>query len=284
MMNAGTPLVSIIIPCYNHGNYILDTIASIEAIEDKSLYEVIIVNDGSTDGTTGNILKEFDRTRPDNYTVIFQENQGVCATRNNAISKAKGMYILPLDADNKLYPDYLYKAVEIFKSDPEVSVVYSNGKLTGSEQGVRYQMDFNLHALLTYNYIDTCAVYKKTLWEELGGYDANMKWGLEDWEFWLHAKFKGHKFHHIDEELFEYRVEDNLRTKKLFSDGNNINKLMDYMIGKHAGYYGPQFVTEYLLNKFRQHPVSFIRIMVIHAYFPKLFNKLVQRGKLRKYI
>lgn len=277
-------LLSIIIPCYNHGNYILDTIASVEAITDKSLYEVIIINDGSTDGVTEDVLREFEKAKPANYTVVFQENQGVCATRNNAIRMARGKYILPLDADNRMYPEYLYKALEVFNADPKVSVVYSNGKLTGNEQGVRYQMDFNMHALLTHNYIDTCAIYKKTMWEELGGYDQNMVWGLEDWEFWLHATFKGHKFHHIDEELFEYRVEDNLRTKKLMSDENNINELMEYMAKKHPGYYGPQYITQYMMRKMRQSPRFFLTRLIIQAFFPRLFDKMVQKGKFRLYI
>lgn len=283
-MKTHTPLFSIVIPCYNHGKYILDTIASIEAIEDKHLYEVIIVNDGSTDGTTDTILKEFEQSKPDNYTIIFQENQGVCATRNNAIAMARGKYILPLDADNKIYADYIYKALEVFNNKPKVSVVYSNGIHTGNEDGVRYQMDFNLHALLTHNYIDTCAIYKKTMWEELGGYDANMVWGVEDWEFWLHATFKGYKFHHIDEELFEYRVEDNLRTKTLMSDENNLNQLMDYMAKKHPVHFGPQYFTSYILRRLKQSPRYFFRRLIIEAYFPKLFDKLVRQGKMRKYL
>lgn len=278
------PLFSVVIPCYNHGNYILDTIASIEAIEDKNLYEVIIINDGSTDGTTDQILREFEKTKPDNYTIVFQKNQKLPTTRNNGIRMAKGKYILPLDADNKVLPDYIYKSLEVFNADPKVSVVYANAQLAGNEEGVRYQMDFNLQALIAYNYIDACAVFKKSMWEELGGYDANMVYGMEDWEFWLHAAFRGHKFHHIDEELFIYRVEDNALTKTLFSSENNVNELMDYMMKKHAGFYGPHYITEHIMKKVKQAPLYFSRRIILQAFFPKLFDKLVQKGKFRKYI
>lgn len=283
-MKPGNPRVSIVVPCYNHGKYVPEIIQGIEAIGEKSLYEVIIVNDGSTDGITETILKDFDKAKPENYTVIFQENQGVCATRNNAIRMARGEFILPVDADNRVYPEYIYKALEIFETNPEISIVYSDAKLTGHESGVRYQMDFNLHALMTYNYIDTCAIYRKTVWEALGGYDANMIWGFEDWEFWLHAAFKGFKFHHINEELFEYRVEDNARTKNLLSSESNVNALMNYMMNKHSQYYGPNYATQYMLNRLKFAPLYFIRKLLLQAYFPRLFNKLVQRGKMRWYL
>lgn len=277
------PRISIVIPCYNHGEYIPETIASIEQIEHKHLYEVIIVNDGSTDKTTNDYLKNLQQENKENYTIVFQDNQGVCRTRNNAISIAKGDYILPLDADNILYPEYIYRSVEILDNNKDISVVYGNAKLIGEETGIRLQRDFNLQSLMLDNYIDTCAVFKRSLWEDVGGYDPEMKTGLEDWEFWLHAAFKGHLFHHIDEVLFEYRVVANSRTNKLISTKTNANNLLDYMSAKHTKYFSPAAIDENLLDKFKSNPMVFITKLFLKAYFPHKFQSLANKGKFRKF-
>lgn len=282
-MEKANPRVSIVIPCYNHGEYIPETIASIEQIEDKNLYEVIIVNDGSTDQTTNDYLKNLQQENKDNYTIIFQENQGVCFARNKAISLSRGTYILPLDADNILYPEYIYRSIDIMDNSKDISVVYSNVQLIGEETGTKIQRDFNLQSLMLDNYIDTCAVFKRSLWEDVGGYDPNMRTGLEDWEFWLHAAFKGYKFYHIDEVLFEYRVVANSRTNKLISTKVNANNLLDYMSAKHTKYFSPTAIDENLLAKFKSNPMVFITKLFLKAYFPNKFLSLANKGKFRKF-
>ncbi|HEY8916042.1 MAG TPA: glycosyltransferase family 2 protein, partial [Chitinophaga sp.] len=90
----GNPIVSIIIPCYNQGHFLQDALKSLAAC-DADLYELIIVNDGSTDAATNTYLRELSNQ---GYHVIFQENQGLGAARNTGIRAAKGRYLLPLDA------------------------------------------------------------------------------------------------------------------------------------------------------------------------------------------
>src|SRR6266540_5603640 len=116
-------LVSLITPCYNHGIYIHEAIASIPY--EKLTYEIehIIVNDGSTDPFT---LEKLNQLEENGYKVIHQENLGLAAARNNAIKVAKGKYILPLDSDNKLHENYLTKAVEILENDDSIDVVYGD--------------------------------------------------------------------------------------------------------------------------------------------------------------
>src|SRR4051812_35874782 len=87
------PKISIVIPCFNHGKYLKEAIQSVEQIQDKSLYELIIVNDGSTDEYTNRLMKSLSRK---GYHIIFQNNQGLSASRNNAINVARAEYILPL--------------------------------------------------------------------------------------------------------------------------------------------------------------------------------------------
>lgn len=276
------PKVSIIIPCYNHGKYIDETLASINKIEDQSVFEVIIIDDGSKDPFTADKLKNISDQGL--YKVIFQENQGVSAARNNAIMVSKGEYILPVDADNRIMPDYLPKALAILEQKPEISVAYGNGIHFGAHDGIKYQNDFNLQLLMLYNYIDVCALFRKKLWADVGGYDTNMRSGIEDWEFWLHAAFKGHRFHHIDEVLFEYRVLPTSRNHMLLSDKSNTNHLMDYMAAKHSEYFSPKHLDDTLIMRYKYSPAGFIYKLFLKIYFPNKFDALVRKGKLRKYI
>ncbi|MDP6909524.1 MAG: glycosyltransferase family A protein, partial [Flavobacteriales bacterium] len=114
--------VSIIIPCYNHGEFLKEAIDS-TGIDANEFCEVIIVNDGSTDELT---LKIFDGISGERIRVIHQENKGVSAARNQGMNVAKGDFILLLDADNTIDPDYYNKAIQVFDSQPEISIIYSN--------------------------------------------------------------------------------------------------------------------------------------------------------------
>lgn len=276
------PRVSIIMPCYNHGQYIDEALAGIELIEDKDMYEVIIVDDGSTDAFTKQKLAVLKETGK--YTMLFQKNQGVSVARNYAISNAKADIILPLDADNKVYPEYLYKGLATLEANPDISVVYANGLHFGERNDIKYQRDFNLQALMLDNFVDTCAVFRKKLWEDVGGYDITMRSGYEDWEFWLHAAFKGHKFHHIDEVLFEYRMLSDSRNHRVKADKKKTNSIMDYMMQKHGEFYSPKLIDDTLLLRYRHNPAAFIYKFILRLYFPKKYYKLVAEGKLRKYI
>src|SRR5437899_68511 len=97
------PFVSVIIPCFNHGEFLMDAVHSVEECA-RTLYEIIIVNDGSTDPPTVQLLKDLEEK---GYNIINQNNQGLAAARNNGIAAATANYILPLDADNKIRPEYI---------------------------------------------------------------------------------------------------------------------------------------------------------------------------------
>ena len=165
------PKISIIIPCYNHGQYIREAIQSVEQCDDKDLYEIIILNDGSTDKFTIEVLQQLADNR---YHIINQSNLGLGAARNNAIKKAQGKYILPLDSDNKIRPEYIYESIKILDEQPGIAMVYGDAEYFGEETGRQKVGKFNLQKIMLGNYIDACAVYRKSAWEALGGYDEKM--------------------------------------------------------------------------------------------------------------
>ncbi|MGB7274697.1 MAG: glycosyltransferase, partial [Geitlerinemataceae cyanobacterium] len=233
-------VVSVIIPCYNQGEYLLEAIASVQSCQ-ESLYELIIVNDCSQVSATKKVL-EYLRKR--NYNIIdTPQNVGLAEARNIGIRQAKGRYILPLDADNKIDPQYMTKAIEILDTHPEVGIVYGDMAVFGDKQEVREVPDFDLNLIVKGNYIDACAVFRKQVWEDCGGYDSNIpdKLGYEDWDFWLTAAEKGWKFTHIPEVLFQYRF----RLDSMVSRCNlpeNRHRLIQYICAKHLDLYETNFV------------------------------------------
>ena len=104
----GLPLVSIVIPVYNMEQYLSETLDSVLA-SDYPFFEVIVMDDGSQDSSL-QIAKAYAQ-KDTRIKVYTQQNKGVCAARNRAISLAKGELILPVDADNIITPEFLRKAV-----------------------------------------------------------------------------------------------------------------------------------------------------------------------------
>ncbi len=198
------PVISIIIPCYNHGKYIQETLDSIERARGKYLLEVIIVNDGSTDIETITVLKNIEEK---GYFVINQKNGGLGNARNNGIRIAKGKYILPLDSDNIVEKPYLNEAIEILETQLNVDIVYGNALYFGEKSGGWIVGHYDFESLKRRNYIDACAVYRKSIWENTGGYDEKMpKMGLEDWDFWINCSLHQYHFFYLDKFCFSYRV------------------------------------------------------------------------------
>lgn len=199
-------LVSIIIPCYNQGHFLEDALQSIDQSAIEFPVQVIIINDGSTDEMT--IQKISELALDSRYIVISQENMGLSAARNTGIARAGGSYILPLDADNKILPAYINKAVPLLASG-QYDIVYGSPIFFGENKKIRKyrSIPFDGYTLLERNYIDACAVFKKDVWVKNGGYDTGMPIKThEDWEFWINAYSNGFRFCFLDEPLFFYRI------------------------------------------------------------------------------
>jgi glycosyltransferase involved in cell wall biosynthesis len=271
-MNSILPRISIIIPCYNHGQYLREAINSVEDCSEKHLYEIIILNDGSTDNFTINILKQLTE---EGYNVINQQNQGLGAARNNAIKTAKGEYILPLDSDNKIRSEYIYESIQVLDSQPEISIVYGDFDYFEDKTGEHEVGEFNLQKIMIGNYIDACAVYRKSAWETLSGYDENMPvMGMEDWDFWLNMSLAGYKFKYIPKILFDYRVLKNSMRTNLHS--KNSVALEAYMQLKYKGYLNRKYINEELLSIGRKNKKLALKFFLAIS-FPELLNFLVKK-------
>ena len=205
------PKVSVIIPCYNQGQYIEE---AVESVLDQTYqdFEIVIVNDGSTDEFTNNLLNNYNKPKT---RVIYTKNQGLASARNNGIEEAKGEYILPLDADDKVGKEYLENAVKILDENPGIGIVYCKAETFGAVIGKLEIPEYSLEDMLIDNIIFSSGFYRKEDWEKVGGYDPKMLYGWEDYDFWLSLIETGVLVHRIPKTLFYYRIaEDSMvRTK-----------------------------------------------------------------------
>jgi glycosyltransferase involved in cell wall biosynthesis len=184
-----------------------EALASVEQIRNENVLEVIIVDDGSSEAETVRVLRE---AADAGHCVLSQPNRRVGAARNTGIRLANGEFILPLDSDNRVRDVYFTEAVSLLKDNPSLGVIYTDAEYFGERTGRWHVPDFDLLSLIRMNFIDVCAVYRKDLWKQVGGYDEEMPWmGFEDWDFWLRVASRGGSFAHLPKIGFDYRVQTN---------------------------------------------------------------------------
>jgi glycosyltransferase involved in cell wall biosynthesis len=204
------PLVSVIIPCYNQGSYIRETLDSV-ASQTYPRIDIIVVNDGSTDPTTLQILRNL---RDKNLKVFHTTNKGPSAARNFGINRSRGKYILPLDADDLIHPEYIKTAVSILESNNEIDVVYAMGEIFGEKNGSWDLPDFNAKEMLIGNHVYCSAVFRRKDFHLVRGYNTEMKLGWEDWDFWLTFLEHKKKFYRIPQVMFYYRIKSGSRNDR----------------------------------------------------------------------
>lgn len=194
------PLVSLVIPCFNYGRYVEEAIDSILA-QTWQDFEIIVVDDGSDDAHTLDIL---DCLKKPKTRILRQKNGKPSTARNAGIRISQGKYICCLDADDKLSPSYLEKCLLRLESG-DVDICGSWQQDFGDSQLIQTPGPFSLKRLLRENCLIVASVFRKELWEYVGGYDETMVDGYEDWEFWIRMAGAGARASTIHEPLFWYR-------------------------------------------------------------------------------
>ena len=235
--------VSIIVPCYNQAVYLDECLQSI-IDQTYANWECIIVNDGSLDETKDVVADWIDKdTR---FTYFEKQNNGLSSARNSGISIASGIYILPLDADDTIEKHYVTLAVEAFEQDDSLKIVYCKALKFGRQKGLWNLPDFSLLELSKENMIFCSALFKKTDWQLVGGYDEKMVYGWEDWEFWIALLKNGGTVKQLDYLGFNYRVKKISMVKDLNSQKRE--SLLQYMSLKHTDFYISQLGSFKKLN------------------------------------
>ena len=191
--------VTVVIPCFNSGATLPQTVDSVKAQTYKKI-EIIVVDDGSTDPVTISAIDNIVGVR-----IIRQENAGLSAARNAGFAEAKGEYVLPLDADDWLELDAIASWVAVLETNQELSFVYSHIQLEGESQGV-LKKSYNFFEQLFLNQMPYAILIRQSVWSDVGGYDENMLRGYEDWEFNIRLGLHGHFGIAVSRPLLHYRV------------------------------------------------------------------------------
>lgn len=229
-MNA-SPLISVVIPCFNDGLFLPETIEKLKA-QTYPHFEIIVVNDGSTDSVTLDVLTNLSRQ---NIKVLHKENGRMSSARNYGVQHASGRLIAALDADDYFHPQFFEKAIAILDKDADVAVVTSYIQLFGQVKKIAKPRGGTEYNFLFSNQCPACAMVRKRCWDTVGGYDEEMKNGYEDWEFYIRITQKGWRVHVIPEILFYYRQTEK-STHKNFTLPNRA-ALVSYIVDKHKDWY-----------------------------------------------
>ncbi|MDQ3395474.1 MAG: glycosyltransferase family 2 protein [Bacteroidota bacterium] len=227
--------VTVVIPCYNDGKYINEAVDSILA-QTYQDFEILIVNDGSTDEYTNNLLSSYSKPKT---KVLFKDNGHLSSARNHGIKHAKSEYILPFDADDIFEPSYLEKAVKILDENFEIGVVTCDIRLFENAKGIWRSKSGDVMDLLAKNDICGNSLFRYQCWIDAGGYNENMR-GFEDWDFWIGVGKKGWKFYSIPEVLFNYRITNKSMYQNVLQKGPELTK---QIVENHLEFYREHFVA-----------------------------------------
>jgi len=221
--------VTVIIPCYNDGDFIEQALDSI-LNQTLKAEKVIIIDDGS-DRKTRKILEGI---HINDVEIIFQENKGVSNARNTGIKLSKTDYILNLDADDYFEPTFIEKAVRVLNSNSTIGVVGSLVKVlkkNSIESEIIKPLGGKVKDFIVKNNGLGNSMFRKKCWEEVSGYDENMINGFEDWEFWIAVLRNNWSMYILQEPLSIYRIKKQSRDKTALRDFDF--ELRKYIFLKH---------------------------------------------------
>ena len=252
MIEQNLPIVSVIVPCFNHGIYLGECLESI-LLQTYKDWECIIIDNGSTDNTkqvTENYIQRDKR-----FKYIYNSKKGVSLARNTGIKNSVGKYVLPMDADDKIAAPYIKEAVAVLEKKENTKLVYCSAKLFGAVSRDWTLPEFSLKNMLIENIIFCSAVFRRKDFDASKGYNEQMVEGFEDWDFWLDLLKDSGEVFKLPETYFFYRIKETSRNHNL--DTEKQKKLRAQIYQNHKALYAKvtenaDFVFEFydLQNKY----------------------------------
>jgi glycosyltransferase involved in cell wall biosynthesis len=206
----------VVIPFYNSDHQqMIETLDSVAA-QTHPAVSVVVVDDGSSAPGATALLDAL--AQRDGVRVVRQENRGPASAKNTGITSSTAKYILPLDSDDLIGPDYLRRATEILEERSDVHVVYCDGEYFGDRSGPMSLPEYSRRTMLTQNSMFNSCVFRRDSWELVGGYNERMVYGLEDHEFWLRLCGATGAPYKIPETMFRYRIRQGSRNGALVTN------------------------------------------------------------------
>jgi len=230
--------ISVLVPCFNHGAFVAEAIDSVLS-QTLQAFEIIVVDDGSTDPRTRATLAGLPRER---ITVLTTENRGLPAARNHAARHAGGEFFCALDADDKLAAEWFEKAVRVLDAQPEVAFVSHWLETFGDERWTWTPERCDLPSLLARNVVNGAALVRRGAFEAAGGYDESMREGCEDWDFWLRLVERGFQGAIVPEVLFYYRRRADSMSRVML-DEQTYRRPLDVLVSKHDAAYREHLIA-----------------------------------------
>lgn len=216
--------VSVIITCYNLGKYLPTAVKSVLK-QTRKADEIIIVDDGSNDGYTKQVLADLAINYPQ-LQIISIENSSAANARNVGIKASTGNYLCCLDADDKLHPTYLQKCLAVFaqkKQCRSLGIVTSDYRHFGLSHDYVRSGEYNPIALAASGQFHVASLFKRECWQKTGGYCRQIT-GCEDWEFWLRVVAAGYQWAVVHEAIFYYRNRAGSKSKISQQRRRQLNK------------------------------------------------------------
>lgn len=255
----GLPLVSVIIPCYNHEDYIEQCVLSVidQSYQD---IELIIIDDGSTDQSFARIqaLQQRCEERFINFIFMTRENMGLCQTLNQALALCCGEYVSVIASDDVMLKNKIALQISYALKHPDVCSIYGGVRYIDQEGNLAEYVDLELKEYqFEQIFLHKCILYAPTQMhklkdlQELGGFDPDVK--IEDWDLLLKLAFSKKRIVCIPEQLAYYR-----------QHANNTSNDSDFMMHEllkiaekyqhHPKYKQARFriIKQYKLNSLKQ--------------------------------
>jgi hypothetical protein len=226
------PRVSVVVTCYNLGRYLDEAVSSVLAQTFQD-FEILIVDDGSTEPETVRLLEDYRRPKT---RVVRSHNRGLPGARNLGVHETSGPYVCTLDADDRLAPACLEKSVAVLDGNPGVAFVSHWLRTFGDEEWEWTPEGCELVDLLDRNTVNGAALVRREALLAVGGFDESMRQGCEDWALWLELMHRGFRGAILPEVLFHYRRRPDSMSRLMVGAGaylDNLGRLID----RHAASY-----------------------------------------------
>ena len=226
--------VTVVVPLYNYEHYVIEALDSVAAQSLTDL-DLVVVDDASTDASLARVL-DWARAHAERFNRILVvshlENYGLGTARNTGFALACSLWIMALDADNRLKESCCARCLEVADASG-AAFVYPIIQRFGNQTGTFGGEPFMPARMQGGNSIDAMALISKEAWAAVGGYSTSMRLGWEDYDFWLRLIEHGLHGEPIPEVLAEYRVHNTSMLRTRTDKPNNKKALIKYIEREH---------------------------------------------------